>query len=86
MPQQISILVALICCGLSSCSSSFEVHSKAGEPPDKFTASTSHRTVITFWPDGRKTVETIPVSPWESLINGAAKGLVEGAAKYPSSK
>jgi len=33
------------------------------------------RTIVTFHPDGRKTIETIPINPIEAAVGGAASAI-----------
>jgi hypothetical protein len=65
-----SLVLALVlaCC---SCSTKTTVTPQG----DTVNSGYGVRTIVTFHPDGRKTIETIPINPIEAAVGGAASAI-----------
>ena len=66
--KSLVLALALACC---SCSTKTTVTPKG----DAVDSGYGVRTIVTFHPDGRKTVETIPINPIEAAVGGAASAI-----------
>jgi hypothetical protein len=66
--KSLVLVLALACC---SCSTKTTISPKG----DVIDSGYGARTIVTFHPDGRKTIETIPINPIEAAVGGAASAI-----------